>query len=66
MAMLPARRSGQNVTILDPSREFEDIYDRMGQLMNLAMGEFGPASRPMSRGRRWVTYRRRTTRIGSR
>ena len=43
MAMLPARRGGQNVTILDPSREFEDIYDRMGQLMNLAMGDFGPA-----------------------
>jgi HSP20 family protein len=43
MAMLPARRGGQNVTILDPSREFEDIYDRMGQLMNLAIGEFGPA-----------------------
>ncbi len=25
MALLPARRSGQNLTILDPSREFEDI-----------------------------------------
>lgn len=43
MAMLPARRSGQNISILDPSREFEDIYDRMGQLMNLAMGDFGLA-----------------------
>jgi hypothetical protein len=32
MAMLPARRSGQQLTILDPSREFEDIYNRMGQL----------------------------------
>jgi HSP20 family protein len=49
--MLPARRSGQNVTIVDPSREFEDIYGRMGQLMNLAMGDFGlatPADVPWS------------------
>jgi HSP20 family protein len=39
MAMLPVRRSGgRNVTIVNPSREFEDIYDRMGQLMNLAFG----------------------------
>ncbi|HEY5988574.1 MAG TPA: Hsp20/alpha crystallin family protein [Streptosporangiaceae bacterium] len=42
MAMLPTRRSGRNLP-LDPSREFEDIYDRMGQLMNLAFGEFGLA-----------------------
>lgn len=51
MAKPPARRGGQNVTILDPSREFEDIYDRMGQLMNLAMGDFGlarPADVPWS------------------
>jgi HSP20 family protein len=41
MAMLPTRRSGRNPTVLDPSREFEDIYDRMGQLMNLAFGDFG-------------------------
>jgi HSP20 family protein len=41
MASLPARRSGQNITVLNPSREFEDIYDRMGQLMNLAFGDFG-------------------------
>ena len=38
MASLPARRSGQNITVLNPSREFEDIYDRMGQLMNFAFG----------------------------
>ncbi len=38
MAMLPARRSGRNLTVVNPSREFEDIYDRMGQLMNLALG----------------------------
>jgi HSP20 family protein len=36
--MLPARRSGRNLTVVNPSREFEDIYERMGQLMNLAFG----------------------------
>jgi HSP20 family protein len=41
MAQLPARRSGQNLTVFDPSREFEDIYNRMGQLMNLALGDVG-------------------------
>jgi HSP20 family protein len=36
--MLPVRRSsGRNLTV-NPTREFEDIYDRMGQLMNLAFG----------------------------
>jgi HSP20 family protein len=43
MAMLPARRSGQNLSLIDPSREFEDIYDRMGQLMNIAFGGLGLA-----------------------
>ncbi len=39
MAMLPVRRSGgRNVAVVNPTREFEDIYDRMGQLMNLAFG----------------------------
>ena len=39
MATLPVRQSGRNqTTIVNPSREFEDIYDRMGQLMNLAFG----------------------------
>jgi HSP20 family protein len=41
MATLPARRSGRNLTIVNPSREFEDIYDRMGQLMNMAFGGLG-------------------------
>jgi HSP20 family protein len=40
MAMLPTRRGGQSLTIVDPSREFEDIYHRMGQLMDLALGDF--------------------------
>ena len=51
MALLPARRGGQNLTVTDPSREFEDIYDRMGQLMNFAFGDLGlagPGSRPWS------------------
>jgi HSP20 family protein len=38
MAMLPARRRGQTLTLIDPTREFEDIYTRMGQLMNMALG----------------------------
>ncbi len=39
MAMLPVRRGGgRNLTVVNPTREFEDIYDRMGQLMNLAFG----------------------------
>ena len=37
MAALPVRRGGRNLTV-NPSREFEDIYDRMGQLMNFAFG----------------------------
>jgi HSP20 family protein len=39
MAMLPVRRDGgRNITVVNPTREFEDIYDRMGQLANLAFG----------------------------
>src|ERR1700761_740526 len=39
MAMLPVRRStGRNLTAVNPTREFEDIYDRMGQLVNLTFG----------------------------
>ena len=38
MAALPARRGGQTPTVINPSREFEDIYDRMGQVMNFAFG----------------------------
>jgi HSP20 family protein len=51
MALLPARRGGQNLTVTDPSRELEDIYDRMGQLMNFAFGDLGlvrPGSAPWS------------------
>jgi HSP20 family protein len=44
MAMLPARRIGHSHTVIDPSREFEDIYDRMGQLMNVAFGDLGLAT----------------------
>ena len=47
MATLPARRTsrgnGRNLAVVNPTREFEDIYDRMGQLMNLAFGSFMPA-----------------------
>jgi len=39
MAQLPARQSARNVTMIDPSREFEDIYDRMGQLITMAFGD---------------------------
>jgi HSP20 family protein len=39
MAQLPARQSARNVTVIDPSREFEDIYDRMGQLITMAFGD---------------------------
>lgn len=43
MAMLPARRSGRTLTLADPSTELEDIYDRMGQLMNFAFADISPA-----------------------
>lgn len=43
MAKLPVRSDGRNLTLVDPSREFEDIYDRMGQLVNVALGGLGPA-----------------------
>jgi HSP20 family protein len=36
MATLPVRRNGRSATLVNPTREFEDIYDRMGQLMNFA------------------------------
>jgi HSP20 family protein len=38
MANLPVRSGGRSTAVMNPSREFEDIYDRMGQLMNLAFG----------------------------
>lgn len=43
MAMLPALRGGQNLAVIDPSREFEDIYERTGQLMTIAFGDLGMA-----------------------
>ncbi len=45
MAQLPARRSARNITLVDPSRELEDIYDRMGQPVSMAFGDmaFTPA-----------------------
>jgi HSP20 family protein len=38
MAALPVRRGGRNTMGVNPSREFEDIYDRMGQLMSFVFG----------------------------
>ncbi|HEX4289820.1 MAG TPA: Hsp20/alpha crystallin family protein [Trebonia sp.] len=38
MANLPVRSGGRGTAVINPSREFEDIYDRMGELMNLAFG----------------------------
>ena len=38
MAALPVRRGGRNTMVVNPSREFEDVYDRMGQLMNFVFG----------------------------
>ena len=46
MAALPVRRSGRNTSLVNPSREFEDIYDRMGQLMNFAFGDMARAEMP--------------------
>ena len=33
MVMLPNRRSMRNRSLADPTREFEDIYQRMGELV---------------------------------
>ena len=46
MAALPVRRSGRNTSLVNPSREFEDIYDRMGQLMNFAFGDLARVEMP--------------------
>ena len=43
MAGLPARSGGRNMTVIDPSREFGGIYDRMGQLVNVALAGVGTA-----------------------
>jgi hypothetical protein len=54
MAQLPARRGARNITMVDPSREFEDIDDRMGQLMSMALGDlaFTPAQAASRRDQR--------------
>ena len=46
MATLPVRRGGRNTSLVNPTSEFEDIYDRMGQLMNFAFGDLAPAEMP--------------------
>jgi HSP20 family protein len=46
MAALPVRRSGRNTSLVNPSREFEDIYDRMGQLVNFAFGDMARVEMP--------------------
>ena len=46
MAALPVRRGGRNTSLVNPSREFEDIYDRMGQLVNFAFGDMARVEMP--------------------
>jgi HSP20 family protein len=43
MTMLPARRGGRNLAFIDPLGEFEDIRDRMAQLMTTAFSDSGLA-----------------------
>jgi HSP20 family protein len=43
MAMLPARSTRRQLISADPTREIEDIYERMGQLVNAAFGDLGAA-----------------------
>jgi hypothetical protein len=64
MATLPVRRSGRNPsTLVNPSREFEDIYDRMGQLMNFAFGDLARVEMPWQDGQNGGRRRRhRSTR----
>lgn len=49
--LLPVRRGGRNTSVINPSREFEEIYDRMGDLLTLAFGEPPVA---MADGGPWV------------
>jgi Molecular chaperone (small heat shock protein) len=37
--IMQRRRTPSEIVGLSPMREFEDIYDRLGRLMNAAMGE---------------------------
>ena len=46
MAALPVRCGGRNTSLVNPSREFEDIYDRMGQLVNFAFGDMARVEMP--------------------
>jgi HSP20 family protein len=47
MAMLPARGTRRALISADPTREIEDIYERMGQLVNAAFGDLGAVSTEM-------------------
>ncbi|XVQ08138.1 Hsp20/alpha crystallin family protein [Spirillospora sp. CA-255316] len=39
MTQQPVRRpTGRNVAVYDPARQFEELHDQMGQLLNLAFG----------------------------
>ncbi|HEY2077143.1 MAG TPA: Hsp20/alpha crystallin family protein [Streptosporangiaceae bacterium] len=41
MAMLPVHGTRRSLVSADPTREIEDIYERMGQLVNAAFGDLG-------------------------
>jgi HSP20 family protein len=43
MALPIAQRRARNTTLAGAPREFEDIYDQMGQLINAAFGEVATA-----------------------
>jgi len=47
MAMLPAHGTRRSLISPDPTREIEDIYERMGQLVNAAFGDLGAARTDM-------------------
>lgn len=40
----PVRRGGRQLARWDPFREFEDLYDRMGRLLEGSFGELGRAA----------------------
>jgi HSP20 family protein len=61
MARLPARSSGRNMTVIDPSRECEDIYDRMGQLVNVALALSARPGSPSRSSRRTGRFEYRAT-----
>jgi HSP20 family protein len=49
MAQLPARQGGRSILRFDP-RDFEDVYDRLGQMIGLTFGDV-PA---MGQAAAWV------------